>query len=73
MTDSAFTPTLRQQVSVSFAYLAYIGEELAGNDPTRIAGQILNQNENHDARPETAAQRWSARLGNRLGTSILHV
>jgi hypothetical protein len=43
MTNSAFVPTLRQQISVSFAYLAYIGEELAGNDPTRTAEQILHR------------------------------
>lgn len=31
MTTSTFTPTLRQQVSVCFAYLAYSGEGIVGN------------------------------------------
>jgi len=39
MTDSTFTPTLRQQVSLSFAYLAYSGEDLIG-DPA-VPAQIL--------------------------------
>ncbi len=34
MTDSTFVPTLRQQVSVSFAYLAYSGENLTGDPAT---------------------------------------
>ena len=39
MTDSTFVPTLRQQVSVSFAYLAYSGEDLTG-DPATVPLQI---------------------------------
>ena len=40
MTTSVFTPTLRQQISVSFAYLAYSGERLIG-DPATVPLQIL--------------------------------
>jgi len=40
MTTPAFAPTLRQQVSVSFAYLAYSGELLTG-DPTTVPLQIF--------------------------------
>jgi hypothetical protein len=39
MTTPVFTPTLRQQISVSFAYLAYSGELLTG-DPASVSLQI---------------------------------
>lgn len=47
MTDSTFVPTLRQQVSVCFAYLAYSGEMLTHNNasaevsvPLQILGMM---------------------------------
>lgn len=45
MTDSTFVPTLRQQVSVSFAFLAYSGETLTKSNDSpemNVPMQILN-------------------------------
>lgn len=44
MTSSTFIPTLRQQVSVSFAYLAYSGEDLT-RDPSAPAQILKMMNE----------------------------